>query len=183
MSIDSITESIQLEIGMVPKSLIKKTALKVAREFSSETNVLKASLSVTVAAGEHTVSLPNPSADLLTLRVFDIAELQPRQYSQTEFNELYLNQTPINDLDLNITVVCRTSPSATDLPSELNLWDRAIEAGVLYELYKTPKKEWTDLNMAAVKKAEFDGYTHSAKQLSAMNHQAGGRKLRFRKFI
>ena len=183
MSIESIISNIQLEIGMVPKSLIKKTALKVAREFSSETNVLKASLSVTVTAGEHTVSLPNPSDDLLTLRVFDIAELSPQQYSQTEFNELYLNQTPVNDLDLNITVACRTSPAATDLPAGLDLWDRAIESGVLYELYKTPKKEWTDLNMAAVKKAEFDGYTHDAKQLSAMNHQAGGRKLRFRKFI
>lgn len=182
MSIESMVLNIQSEIGNIPKALIRKEIFRAARYFCSQTAVVKESVSVTIPAGSDLIAIPNPSDQLMTLSIQVIEELRSSQYSQPEYGQLAVKGSPSTDLDLTITVSCRPSPSATTLPDILNYWDQALEAGALYELYKKPKKEWTDLNMAVVKKAELDSYVHDAKQQSAQGAQAGSRRQKLRNF-
>lgn len=93
--------------------------------------------------------------------------------------EYLLFPMPLAAQAVSVTQAMRPSMQGTGVGDEVfNLHSTAIASGAAAQLLRMPRQAWTDLEQAAICKAEFDSGVHTAANRSFMQTRTASRRVK-----
>jgi hypothetical protein len=185
MTLDDFLPLFLHELTNCPEVVAKQAVLFAAMEFCKETQAWREMQDPTVLIDKkHTYELEAPDGaqavcalsvwasdrQLVSKTMNQIADLIPNWQSAESSTPVYFNSVagratarlfPIPNLANRAKLVFRVAYqptlTATELPGELvNEYHRELINGAKAQLYAQPKKDWTDLNLAAFYGQKFE---------------------------
>lgn len=196
--IDLLADIAQIARG-APNPTLIRAYNRAAREFCRQSRWLRHSQPGVTEAGTPLYSLgTDPDLEVIGIRAVSLARTtgntmprplrvsasttwragernaEPQRYAYVPEAQLALNPTPDAVYDLLVTLVIMPTAASNSVPAELlPRWDQTLQAGALAYLYEVPKQPWTNLELAQIKKREFQAGIGNAKAAEQKEYQSG----------
>lgn len=183
MLLDDIVDLALPELPGILRATVRNAVVLTARDLCTEADIWQETVNAYVPKGLQQAEIEATDTSAEVLRIAAIKALKPGQYQQPTPDSLQLNDVANEPRRLPVRIVCRPALNTTTLPECLARWAEALLYGALYRLLKMPGQTWTNLQLAADYRMQFQAQIFEAKRLSAAGHQNGPRAVKMRPFV
>lgn len=183
MTVDDVVDLVAPEVPGAVRATIRNAVLMTARDLCTEADIWIETVPAYVPKKQREAEIDPPDENSELLRINSVDGLRPGQYSQPTPSKLRLNSSSEDSRRFSVKAACRPALGAKTLPACMDRWAEALMYGALYRILKMPGQKWTNLQLAADYRQQYQTEEFEAKRLSSNGHHNGARSVQMRPFV